>query len=133
MLQNALKYYQNIERESVSGRDTEARVLTQAAMKLIKCRENWDAPDRKILLDEALRYNQKIWSIFQAELVKPDNPLPNEIKINLLNLSRFVDKRIIEIMTSGHPEKLTILIKINQNIAAGLRISSVSQTDNLTT
>jgi flagellar protein FlaF len=124
MLQNGIKHYQSVERESLSGRETEARVLTQAALKLIDCQKNWDAPDCKNRLDEALQYNQKIWSIFQAEISNPDNPLPNEIKINLLNLSRFIDKRIIKIMTSPSPEKLDIIIKINQNIAAGLRGST---------
>ena len=124
MLPNALKNYQSVERESLSGRDNEARVLSQAAMKLIKCQEKWNTPDRSIHLDDALQYNQKIWSIFQAELAKPENPLPNEVKSNLLNLSRFIDKRIIEIMTSPNLDKIEILIKINQNIAAGLRVSS---------
>lgn len=121
MLQNGIRHYQSVERESLSGRETEARVLTLAALKLIDCQNNWDADDLKHRLDEALQYNQKIWSIFQAEISNPDNPLPNEIKINLLNLSRFIDKRIIEIMTSPSPDKLEIIIRINQNIAAGLR------------
>jgi flagellar protein FlaF len=121
MLQNGIRHYQSVERESLSGRETEARVLTLAALKLIDCQNNWDADDRKHRLDEALQYNLKIWSIFQAEISNPDNPLPNEIKTNLLNLSRFIDKRIIEIMTSPSPDKLKIIIRINQNIAAGLR------------
>lgn len=121
MVHNAMKHYQAVERAVLSGRETEARVLTQAALKLIDCQKNWESSDRKKKLDEALQYNQKIWSIFQAELSKIDNPLPYEIKINLLNLSRFIDKRIIETMISPHPDKLTIIVKINQNIAAGLR------------
>lgn len=121
MNQNMVKHYQSVERESLSGRETEARVLTQAAIKLITCQENWDTADRKTRLDEALQYNQKIWSIFQSELADQSNPLPIEIKLNLLNLSRFIDKRIIDVMISPAPEKLTILIRINQNIAAGLR------------
>lgn len=121
MIHDAVKHYQSVERESISGRETEARVLTQAALKLIYCQENWDAPDRKKCLEEALQYNQRIWSIFQSEVSNPNNPLPNEIKINILNLSRFIDKRIIAIMASPQPEKLNAIIRINQNIAAGLR------------
>lgn len=121
MNQNLVKHYQSVERESLSGRETEARVLTQAAIKLITCQNNWDSPDRKALLDEALQYNQRVWSIFQTELVDPNNPLPREIKLNLLNLSRFIDKRIIETLISPTIDKLNIIIRINQNIAAGLR------------
>jgi flagellar protein FlaF len=119
-----VKSYQSVEKKTISGRETEARVLTQAALKLIECQKNWDAPDRNKRLDEALRYNQRIWSIFQVELSKPDNPLPQPIKTNLLSLSRFIDRRIFDTMAFPEKRKLDIVIKINQNIAAGLRGST---------
>jgi flagellar protein FlaF len=109
----------------MSGRETEARVLTQAALDLLDCQKNWDAPDRNKKLDKALRYNQRIWSIFQVELLKAENPLPEEIKTNLIQLSRFIDKRIFDVMAFPEKRKLDIVIKINQNIAAGLRGAAV--------
>ena len=124
MLQNAVKSYQPVEKETISGRETEARVLTQAALKLIECQKNWDAPDRNTHLDQALRYNQRIWSIFQVEVSKPENPLPEAIKNNILQLSRFIDQRIFDTMAFPEKEKVDIIIKINQNIAAGLRGST---------
>jgi flagellar protein FlaF len=105
----------------MSGRATEARVLTQAALKLVSCQKNWDSADRNELLDTALKYNQRIWSILQIEVSKADNPLPKEIKVNILRLSRFIDNRIFDTMAFPSPEKLDIIIKINKNIAAGLR------------
>jgi len=119
--QNALATYQAVERETISGRETEARVLTQGALKLQDCQNNWDKEDRNSKLDEALKYNQKIWSIFQVELLREDNPLPKELTRDLLRLSAFVDKRIFETIASPSPEKLTAVININRNIAAGLR------------
>jgi flagellar biosynthesis activator protein FlaF len=124
VLQNAVKAYQSVEKETISGRETEARVLTQGAMKLLECQKNWDSPDRNKMLDVALKYNQRIWSIFQVEVAKPENPLPSAIKSNILHLSRFVDKRIFETMAFPDSGKLNILIRINQNIAAGLRGST---------
>ncbi|MBI5063912.1 MAG: flagellar biosynthesis regulator FlaF [Desulfatitalea sp.] len=124
MQSNAVKTYQNVLKETMSGRETEARVLTQGALKLIECQKNWDAPDRNSRLDNALRYNQRLWSIFQVELAKEDNPLPANIKTNMILLSRFVDRRIFETMAFPSPEKLDIIIKINHNIAAGLRGSA---------
>lgn len=121
MQSNAVKTYQSVLKETLSGRETEARVLTQAALKLIDCQKNWDTPDRNVRLDEALRYNQRLWSIFQVEVSKADNPLPAGIKTNIILLSRFVDRRIFDAMAFPSPEKLDIIIKINQNIAAGLR------------
>ena len=72
-------------------------------------------------LDEALKYTQRIWSIFQGELSNESNPLPRQLKTNLLQLSSFIDKRIFETMSYPSPDKLTAVININKNIAAGLR------------
>jgi len=117
---NAMQAYQKVEKATISGRETEARVLTQGAIKLQVCQKNWqDGNDGD--LDEALKYNQKIWSIFQTELANSENPLPDSLKKDLLKLAAFIDKRIFETMSYPSPEKLNIIIKINQNIAAGLR------------
>jgi flagellar biosynthesis activator protein FlaF len=124
VLQNAVKSYQSVDKETMSGRETEARVLTQAALKLVDCQNNWDAAGLKQRLDDALKYNQRIWSIIQVEVSKTDNPLPDQIKQNILLLSRFVDKRIFDTMAFPEKQKLSIMIKINQNIAAGLRGSA---------
>lgn len=121
MLTNAVKAYESVQKETLSGRETEARVLTQAALKLVECQKNWNTPDRNKLLDSALKYNQRLWSIFQVEVAKPDNPLPKDIKLNILRLSQFIDRRIFDTMAFPAPEKLEIIIRINKNIAAGLR------------
>lgn len=122
MYNNAINAYKSVERNTtVSGRETEARVLTEAASRLRVCQKEWDDKSRKNQLHEALKFNQRIWTIFQTELSKEDNPLPDHIKLDLLRLSRFVDKRVFDIMGTPAPEKLTILISINENIAAGLR------------
>jgi flagellar protein FlaF len=73
------------------------------------------------MLDAALRHNQKIWSLFQSELEQEDNLLPQKLRIDILRLAAFIDKRIFEVMAYPSPEKLSILININQNLAAGLR------------
>jgi len=105
----------------MSGRDIEAEVLTQAALKLKECQENWHENGQGGKLAAALKHNQRVWTIFQAELEKPQNPLPNGLKVDLLRLSAFIDKRTLELLAYPAPEKLTILININHNIAAGLR------------
>ena len=120
MYSNAYKLYQKVEKSTISGRETEARVLTEAAAKLQSCQKNWQAGYFEAL-DEALKYNQKIWTIFQTELAKQENPLPTSIRRDLLRLAGFIDKRIYETMSAPSPEKLDIIIKINQNVASGLR------------
>lgn len=120
MYPNLLKAYQSVEKNTISGRETEARVLKEAALKLKWCQNNWDAPDRRPRLDEALTYNQRVWSIIQAELLDESNMLPKQLRQNILSLSIFIDKRIFNVMAYPDPNKLTIIININLNIAAGL-------------
>ena len=116
-----LETYRNMQKTTLSGRDLEAEILSKAALKLKYCQNNWDDPEREEKLEEALKLNQKIWTLFQSELAKPENPLPKKLKEDLLNLSMFIDKRIFEIMSFPAPEKLTAIININLNIAAGLK------------
>ncbi len=123
MYRNALATYQSVERTTISGRETEARVLTQAAIKLQDCQDNWNSKKGETDLHDALKYNQRVWSIFQTELMRSDNPLPKPIILNLLKLSAFIDKRILETYAKPSSEKLTAIININRNIAAGLRES----------
>jgi flagellar protein FlaF len=105
----------------MSGRDIEAEVLTKAALKLKDCQDHWVEKAPNAILEAALKFNQRIWTIFQAEIEKPDNPLPGSLKADLLRLSVFIDQRTMETLAFPAPEKLTILININHNIAAGLR------------
>ncbi|MCK5420147.1 MAG: flagellar biosynthesis regulator FlaF [Desulfobacterales bacterium] len=121
MSTNPMEAYESVNKSTMSGREIEAAVLTKAARKLKVCQDNWDADDRHANLDIALKFNQRIWSIFQSELAREDNPLPRKLKVDLLSLSTFIDRRIFEIIANPSPEKLTIVININNNIAAGLR------------
>lgn len=116
-----LETYRTMQKVTLSGRDLEAEVLSKAAYKLKYCQNNWDDVNREEMLDDALKYNQKIWTLFQSELAKVENPLPQKLKEDLLCLSAFVDKRIFEIMASPSPEKLNAIININLNIASGLK------------
>ena len=119
----SLQAYESVAKATLSGREIEAAVLTKAALKLKKCQNNWDAPDRENRLDEALKYNQQIWSIFQSELSREDHELPNKLRLDILRLAAFIDRRIFETMAFPSPEKLKIVIDINNNLAAGLRSS----------
>ena len=121
MYSDPLSSYESVNKMTMSGRGIEAAVLTKAARKLKDCQEKWALGDHEDKLEDALRYNQRIWSIFQAELAKDDHPLPKRLRSDILKLSSFIDRRIFETIASPSPEKLSIVIRINENIAAGLR------------
>jgi flagellar protein FlaF len=121
MYEDKLLIYAKTQRAVNTPREVEAEALTLGANKLIYCRDNWESKERKDLLNSALKFNQKLWSIFQASLGSNDNPLPKDIRLNLLRLSAFVDKQIFMIIAYPSPEKLTSIIDINLGIAVGLR------------
>lgn len=119
-----LETYRKAQISTMSGRDIEAAALTRSALLLSECQNNWDSwdpGDRDAKLGEALRTNQMVWSIFQSELAKEDNPLPKQLRQDILSLSLFIDKRIVEVLAYPESEKLNAIININLNLAAGLR------------
>lgn len=127
MYNNPLKAYQTVESATLSGRDLEANLLIKSAARLAAVQQNWDAPEREAMLDDSLRYNQRLWTVFQAEMMNEENPVPLEIKRNVLSLSAFVDKRTFDTMSYPDPAKLDILIAINRNVAAGLQSAAVGE------
>jgi flagellar protein FlaF len=121
MYEDQLKLYAKIQRTASSPREVEAEALALGANKLKYCRDNWESKETKGLLSEALTFNQKLWTIFQASLGSKDNRLPKDLRLELLRLSAFVDKQIFTIMAFPSPEKLTPIININLDLAVGLR------------
>jgi len=102
------------------GRRLEAAVLNKAASMLEEVVSHWQEDRNHAHLDNALKYNQTLWSVFQAELMNDENPLPADLRNNILSLSSFVDRRTFDVIAYPAAEKLDILIKINRSIAEGL-------------
>lgn len=126
-MDNALKMYEDTQKSGLEGRELEASVLMKAVAILTSCQERWDEPGLFWRLDEALTYNQNVWTVLQAEISQPDSALPKILREQLLQLSLFIDKRTLATMSDPAKEKLNILIDINRNIAAGLRGSPSDQ------
>jgi flagellar protein FlaF len=116
-----LNAYTSAQKEGESLRDVEARALLNCASKIRQAQEQEGNCELYI---EAIKLNQRLWTIFQVSLCEPTNPLPRDLKVTLLNLSRFVDKVSLRAMTEYDPKLLTSLIDINRNIAAGLSVKN---------
>ena len=128
MQNSAANAYTSMQKEGLSGRALEAQVLTRAANMLKECQNHWNEDGHNDRFDTAVRFNQKVWTFFQAELTDPENPLPKEIRENVLSLSIFIDRRLIEVLINPLPEPLTAIININQNIAVGLMTKPKTET-----
>jgi flagellar protein FlaF len=120
MAKSPIDVYQSIHKETMSGRELEAHVLQKAAAILKDCQDRWDEPGHFNRMDDALRYNQRLWTFFQVELTSDECSLPKALRQDILNLSTFVDKRTFDILAFPEKQKLEILININRNLAEGL-------------
>ena len=100
-----------------SPREVESWALLASADALLDAKAH---PEDRETANAALRSNLVLWTIFQAAILEPENQLPHEIKVNILNLSRFVDRHTFLLFADFVPEKVGILVDINRNIAAGL-------------
>ena len=116
--------YSRAQHATYSGREAEAAVLMKGAALLRHVQSHWSAPGRDKALESALRYNQRLWTFFQVALLDETNPLPRNVKNDVLRLSAYVDKRIFEVLAFPSAEKLNVLIAINTNVAAGLKASA---------
>ena len=115
---SASQTYKNVARQTSNPRELEATLLLQAAAKLQSVHDGWD--ENKTQLDDALRYNRKLWSVFLSEVTDAKNPMPKAIRQNVANIGLFVMNHTVAVMKNPQPDKLGSLININREIAAGL-------------
>lgn len=115
--ESALNSYNQFHKAGGAPRETEGRALLEAARRLAEAQKT---PEDRKGLREAARLNWRLWTIFQSELSAPGCPVPPEIRVNMLNLCNFVDKRSVEILAEAKPEMADVLINVNRQIAAGL-------------
>lgn len=102
--------------EPGSPRNTEAWALTQAALRMKNAQDANNVDD----MVAAARLNWRLWTIFQADLLEPDCPVPDDIRVNVLSLANFVDRHTVSFLGTPKPEMLNSLININRQLAAGL-------------
>ena len=119
MQQQAAQAYQQVAKRTGNPRDLEANLLSRSAADLQRIRENWD--ESRDQLRHALTFNRRLWNVFLNSATSNDNPLPQALKQNVANLGIFVMKHTIKTEAKPEAQKLDVLIKINRELAAGLR------------
>jgi len=110
--------YANNQKTQLSEREIDAQALLRCA-SFLKAAIDEGATNYKGYGD-AIRLNQRLWTLFQVALCDPDNALPRDLKILLLNLSRYIDQVSFRAVEKYAPHLLQSLIDINRTIAAGL-------------
>jgi len=74
----------------------------------------------------ALTFNRRVWTILATSATADDNPLPDPVKVSIAQLAGFIFQRTINVQIEPAPEKLGVLVRINREIAAGLRASAAN-------
>jgi flagellar biosynthesis activator protein FlaF len=121
--------YGNMQQKGETIRETESRALLNCANRLSLAQKEWGDVD---IYDSAIRHNLELWTLFQSTLAESDNPLPRDLKITLLTLSKFIDKRSFQALSEYDPALLTVLIDINRQIAAGLNAQAEQEVSSST-
>lgn len=119
MQNQAVQAYKQAARQTVPPRDLEANLLSSAAAHFQRIRENWDLLASE--LPTALKFNRQIWTIFLTSVTDAASPLAIDVRQHVANLGVFVLSQTAELQVAAEPDKLDILIKINRELAAGLR------------
>jgi flagellar biosynthesis activator protein FlaF len=117
-MSSASQTYKNIARQTSNPRELEATLLLQAAARLQSVHDAWD--ENRPQLEDALRFNRKLWSVFLSEITDSQHKLPKAVRQNIANLGLFVMNHTLAVISHPRPEKLDSLININRDIAAGL-------------
>ncbi len=117
MSQNKVQAYAQTQKTAMPPREVEAMAFTKAALMLEDVKGKTDDYDSYAA---ALKFNQLLWTIIQADIVDKENQLPPELKANILSLSIFVDRQTIKALANTKGNYLETLITINKNLAEGL-------------
>lgn len=119
MHQQGAQAYQQTANVVASSRERESALLMKAAAGLQKIKDEW--PDSYDDLKPALTFNRKLWTIFAASVTRDDSPLPHDVRENVANLCIFIMNQTREVLLEPRPEKLDVLVRLNRQIASGLR------------
>lgn len=116
------KLYRQTQMDSApAGRQIEISILEMASGKLRGAIGQEGEVKWSRHLDEALKFNQKIWDVFTADWSNPSCQLERSMRESLLSLAVFVKKRTFTMMANPSREGILPLIELNDNISDGLR------------
>ena len=107
--------------EATRGPEAEGRLmastaLTSATRGLEDCLREWSRSGPDARLAEALRYNLRLWTLFECDLSRPDHGFLPQLRVDLLERCALVDRRTCDLMSEPTSAKLRSLIAINREL-----------------
>lgn len=113
-----INVYQRAQKLAASPRAAEAAAFSKAVLLLTQAGRR---PGDYAVYAKALEFNRMLWTVLQADVADAANPLPDDVKGDLLSLSLFVDRQTVRALAEPAPGNLAPLIEIDRNLARGLR------------
>jgi len=118
-MNHAARQYAQTATAAMSPRELEASALLKAAARLQAAGEAATPSDAT--LQAALDHNRRLWTIFAASMTDPASMLPEDISARVLSLANFVFNHTLAIQGKADAANLAVLVRINRELAAGLR------------
>ncbi len=120
MLPRPTDAYRQTSKLALSPRAAEVQAFSKAARLLHQAGQARTGAFDYDAYASALRFNQTLWTIIQADLGRDGSHLPAGLRRDILNLSLYVDKQTIKALTDPKAEYLGALVEIDRTIARGL-------------
>src|SRR3978361_1873234 len=95
-MQRAATPYARTSEAALSPRELEATVLLKAATRLQAISDDWAR--KRPELGAALTYNRKHWPLLFTAVTHAENPVPAEIKDNIVSLGMFTFHRTVSVL-----------------------------------
>lgn len=112
-------YQKSVHHKNENPREIEAKALLKAARFLHDLQMRFDTITHNEL-EAGLKINRHIWMAFFERASQTTDAEKLSLPDNIATLAAFVFKRSLDVLTKPDKDKLSALITINREIAAGL-------------
>jgi flagellar protein FlaF len=112
--------YQRAGEMSASPRDNEYRAFGMVINRLTQAQNHTQVV-------EACHLNNRLWSTLTADLSRPENPLPTDLKARLISLALWSYRHSAKVMRGD--VGVQALVDLNREIMSGLRGQDGGPTD----
>ena len=119
-MSNAARHYAQTATAAMSPRELEASALLKAAARL-QAAADGDGP---ATIQDALDHNRRLWTVFAGSVSDPASKLPEDVRARILALADFVFNRTLLAQGKAEAADLSVLVRINRELASGLRANS---------
>ena len=115
----SINAYQSNQRAAETPRQTEYRLFAQITRDLITAKERNDKGGLDEFILNAVSRNVELWHLLAADLVEPNNQLPEALRGKLLSIAIWVERHT-KAFRRGKAG-IDALIEVNRSIMGGLQ------------